>query len=823
MNYYSKTVYSIHDLYPLVSTIQLHQQIMESQPSTSTTTSTTVKQDNMPSSQSTSVDKTSTTSNTNPTLSIPNPTYSPLIQQHVTNAAAIIASNHLTRNMFIVEVFKKCSEIALWEKRTGKTAPELLPESPKPTGESPHSSHSYSSDVQHITPEGDDVLNRYIKKYSMPKISTNTVTVSSTLGEETPSTTTSNPTEGSTSHAECRRTNRRATVNKTSGSMMKNEVEQSLPNQAKTLFAPVGIAEDLARIQLILCEEIKTEIQAVKKSIAAIPFDDVQRKITEATTQLEERMTRLEEQCSKLKDILKQKTIQNYIANPALLEHWKPGDMVSKHSLWTTLRLVLNKVASENITELFPSDGQPRPSMSTEQQKQYKVLTEVMTEMFHQCGFLGEAEIIELDNYEDFLKVLHHHTFMGNVSTIQLTHFIMLMVYMSFCRLNHYTKCMTDEEAVLLKIAVQMTLVIMAFKTTFSMKGGHKIINSYFKTLPSEVRRNIHVITTRYMEQECTCQNHVQCDINPTQLTSQVVLPSYEHFLQHLQLTGMTKRISSETDVLSQYGKTILMLILARVNGYYNPYIPQTIMEEEAKIMHGEVFSPAEKEFFKHRLQTLYPKIGDSDVKTAITLLAEQKAANCPCLVHTDQRDYEWIVFKRQPDRISYEDEDGKDETPMNKVSDDEDLSSAEAEETMPTPTSDERSPVDQDIQDEIIGVASKTTTEEADFSSAELSVSYKTTAKPESLCKQSLHSRDSSKLKSTTQKESEQKKKKNESKLMTPLWTLRLTPKKMNAEYHWALLRRKIEVSGYTAQVQQVNYIPSNISKPIHMTIGCF
>ena len=262
------------------------------------------------------------------------------------------------------------------------------------------------------------------------------MTVSSTLGEETP---TSNPTEDSTSHAECRRTNRRATVNKTSGSMMKNKVEQSLPNQAKTLFAPVGIAEDLARIQLILCEEIKTEIQAVKESIATIPFNDVQGKITEATTLLEERMTRLEEQYSKLKDILKQRTRQNYTANPALLEQWNPGNMLIKHSLWTTLRLVLNKVASENITELFPSDGQPRPSISTEQEKQYKVLTEVMTEMFHQCGLLGEAEIIELDNYEDFLKVLHHHTFMGNVSTIQLTHFIMLMVYMSFCRLNHYT------------------------------------------------------------------------------------------------------------------------------------------------------------------------------------------------------------------------------------------------------------------------------------------------------------------------------------------------------------------------------------------------
>ena len=763
---------------------------MESQPSTSATTSTTAKQDIMPSSQNTSADKMSNTSNADPTLSIPNPAYSPVFQQYVTDAAAIIASICLTRNMFIVEVFKKCSEIALWEKKTGKTAPERLPECSVPTGEPLHTSDSYFRDVQDITPEGDEVLNRFIKKYSMPRISnpvsgststvtisssteymspntstsgsTNTVTVSSTLGEETPTSTTSNPTEGSTSHAEWRKTTRMAAENYTiSGSMMKNKVEQSPPTQAKTFFVPIGMAEDLARIQLILCNEIKTEIQAVKE-FTTIPFDNVQRKITEATTMLEERMTSLEEQYSELKDIAKQRTMQNYITDPALLEQWNPGDMVIKHSLWTTLRLVLNKVASDNITDLSSLDWHPRPILSTEQQKQYKVLTELITHMFQQCGYLPEENITEIDNYLDFLKVLHHHTFMGNVSTTQLTHFVMLMVYMSFCRLNHYTKCMTDEEAVLLKVAVQMTLVIMAFRTTFSMKGGHNLINSYFKTLPSEGRRNIHAVTTRYMEQECTCQNHVQCDIYPTLLTSQVVLPSYEHFL-HLQLTGMTKLISNESDVLSQYGKTILMLILARVNGYYNPYIPQTIMEEEAKSIHGEVFSPAEKEFFKHRLQILYPKIGDSDVKTAITLLAEQKAANCPCLVHTEQRGYEWIVFRRQPDRIPYEDEDV---TPMDEVSDDEGFFSAKAEETMPTPTSDERTQVDQDIQDEIIGVASKTTTEEVDFSSADLSDGYKTTAKPqmsESLCEPSLHSRDNPN--STTQRKSDQKKKKNDSK----------------------------------------------------------
>ena len=135
------------------------------------------------------------------------------------------------------------------------------------------------------------------------------------------------------------------------------------------------------------------------------------KKITEATTLLEERMTRLEEQCSELKDIVKQRTTQNYIANPALLGHWRHGDMVIKHSLWTTLRLVLNKVASENITELFPSDWHPRPILSTEQQKQYKVLTELMTQMFQQCGYLPEESIIEIRQlsklYEKYYITTH--------------------------------------------------------------------------------------------------------------------------------------------------------------------------------------------------------------------------------------------------------------------------------------------------------------------------------------------------------------------------------------------------------------------------------
>ena len=300
-------------------------------------------------------------------------------------------------------------------------------------------------------------------------------------------------------------------------------------------------------------------------------------------------------------------------------------------------------------------------------------------------------------------------------------------------------------------------------------------------------------------------------------------------FLQHLQLTGMTKLISNESDALRQYGKTILMLILARVNGYYNLYIPQTIIEEEAEIRHGEAFSPAEKEFFKHRLQTLYPKIGDSDVKTAITLLAEEKAANCPCLVHTEQRGYEWIVFRRQTDRIPCEDENDEDDViPMDEVSDDEDFFSAEAEETILTPTSEERAKVDQDIPDDIIGAASETIPEEADFSSTDFSDGYKTLSKPqmsESLCEPSLHSRD--KPNSKIQKKNDKKKKKNDSKPDEISTTLKLTPKKMKAEYYWACLGRRVEESTTThyctATVQKVKPITSSISEPIHMTIGCF
>ena len=350
-----------------------------------------------------------------------------------------------------------------------------------------------------------------------------------------------------------------------------------------------------------------------------------------------------------------------------------------------------------------------------------------MTEMLLQCGLLIEVDIIEMDHHQDFLKALHHHTIMGNVSTTQLTHFIMLMVYMSFCRFKHYTMHMVDRNAALLKTTIWMSLVIISFRKTFSMKGSHNTINPYFKNLPSVVRRSVHVVVTRYMEQDCTCQNHLQSDIYPITLTSEVVLPSYQHFLQHIHQTCMTKKVSNESDALGQYGKTIQMLILARVNGYYSPYSPQTIMEEEAKSQYGDVFMLAEKDFFKHRLLTLTLRLQMKKLKYPLPSLDKQKLANCPCFVHTEQRGFGWIVFRRQPDRITCDCDDIpeiEDDT-----TDDEEFFSAEADsmnepaldDELAIPTDDPQfNTCEQDKMSDASGAAS-----ENDITS-DLSASYK-------------------------------------------------------------------------------------------------
>ena len=79
----------------------------------------------------------------------------------------------------------------------------------------------------------------------------------------------------------------------TSGRVMRRRVEQGLPSPAITLFAPIGMAEDLTKVQLILCRKIKSEIQEVKNLITSIPHDKILQNFTELATMLDERITNL--------------------------------------------------------------------------------------------------------------------------------------------------------------------------------------------------------------------------------------------------------------------------------------------------------------------------------------------------------------------------------------------------------------------------------------------------------------------------------------------------------------------------------------------------
>ena len=435
----------------------------------------------------------------------------------------------------------------------------------------------------------------------------------------------------------------------TSGTTMKKRIEDGKPTQAVTLFVPVGVAEDLSKTQYLLCGEIKEELKLLKQSIAEIPFQELSKQVQDLTKNLEIRMCSLELTYKTLKDIILQRTKQQSQLDSSLLERWNPSETVLRYSPWTCMRLMLNLVAEDNITDLFPNDWQPVSPQSTTQQKHFQVLTEVMTELFLHCGLVNDEWVIEVTNYQDFLKVLLHHLVMGNISTTQVTQFTILMVYMSICRLKHYSDAMEDRHAMMLKSSIWMTLVIMAFRTTFTMMGGTKTINTYYRNIPATVRRHLHVAVIRYMEQDCMCPNHVQCDIVPFSLTSEVVLPSYQHFLEREHHLKGAKVNESET--LNQFGKTILMLILARVNGYYSPYTAQTIKEEEDRCFFGSVFTHSEKEFFKHRLQSKFHKINNDSLETALTFLEKQKMANCPCQVHTASRGHDWVVFRRQPDR----------------------------------------------------------------------------------------------------------------------------------------------------------------------------
>ena len=163
---------------------------MTSKPSTNTTTSTAAEQDPMPSQQSTAHSKKE--SSVAVTSSTPNPVSTSVVQRYVTDAAEIISATSAYRKMFIAEVFRKCNENAQWEKKFGKTSPEL-PKSPPVSRRLPAyavypnysdgmSFSSQTSQTSKFIPAGENkVIDRLVENYSIPKTSTSPSGSTSTI------------------------------------------------------------------------------------------------------------------------------------------------------------------------------------------------------------------------------------------------------------------------------------------------------------------------------------------------------------------------------------------------------------------------------------------------------------------------------------------------------------------------------------------------------------------------------------------------------------------------------------------------------------------
>ena len=575
------------------------------------------------------------TSNVNPTVSTPAPVLTDAVQKCVDTAAEAIATHREAKLVFMQGLVKRILREAYREPTTPPSVGSSLAQSvfagvPPPSRGPPpyfmtHLNYHNGQFHQYYPPENPIPISQ------SPATSATTTSAGMNTNQTSVTLTTSLISTTSTPSA--------TTIHCSSHATVFREAHRT-----HTVFTPIDLVESLTKTNHLLVADLKGELQSMKNQLS-----------TQSTENLKTRMEALEQGFMELREVVMQRTINNLKPNPELLEVWDPTMLVLQKSNWTNMRLILNKVAGDNYPDLFPSEWAHQKLFTQMHEMHYKVFSEVMTTMFHQCGILMDYNIFEMQSYELFLRALHHHLVMGTVNMMQVGHFLILMTYMSFCRLNHYTDYLSNREGAMIEPALWMCLVIISFRSTFQMKGAHRTINPYFKVLPTKVRR-LHVIITRYMEQECYCQNHVQCDIFSSPLTTEMILPSYQHSIQYLHQKGYTIEggsISTESGALNRYAETITMIVLARVNGYYSPHFPMSVMEEEDRAFHNTNFSYAETDFFTNKLKKAYPKIDTESLNNAINFLERQKEANFPCSIHTHKRGYDWIVFNRLPDKLT--------------------------------------------------------------------------------------------------------------------------------------------------------------------------
>ena len=358
------------------------------------------------------------TSNANPTVSTPASVLTDAAQKCVDTAAEAIATHREAKLVFMQGIVERILREAYREPTTPPSVGTSLAQSvfagiPSPSrGPSPyfitHPNYQNGQFHYYYPPENPSPISQSTttSAHTTPSTGMNASQTSMTSTKISTTSTTSSTTVHCSSHA---------TV---SGEA----------HRTHTVFAPIDLVGSLTKTNHLLVADMKSELQSMNNQLS-----------TQSTENLKTRMEALEQGFIELREVVMQRTINNLKPNPEFLEVWDPTMLVLQKSNWTNMRLILSKVAGDNYPDLFPSEWAHQNLFTQMHVMHYKVFSEVMTTMFHQCGILMDCNIFEIQNYELFLRALHHHLVMGTVNMTQVGHFLILMTYMSFCRLNHYT------------------------------------------------------------------------------------------------------------------------------------------------------------------------------------------------------------------------------------------------------------------------------------------------------------------------------------------------------------------------------------------------
>ena len=141
---------------------------------------------------------------------------------------------------------------------------------------------------------------------------------------------------------------------------------------------------------------MKGELQSINNQLSHIPIEEISKEQAQAFEKVNERMEALEKIFNELRDIAMIRTNQNFKMDPKLLEQWNPMMLVIRRSHWTNMRIILNKIASDNTADLSPSDCTPKPCFSDLQEKYFKVMSEVKIAKFHQCGIFQDCDVLAI-------------------------------------------------------------------------------------------------------------------------------------------------------------------------------------------------------------------------------------------------------------------------------------------------------------------------------------------------------------------------------------------------------------------------------------------